>query len=65
MEKNWVVVFTDTFLPKVELVKAMLLEHEIPTIIFNQQDSAHRTFGEIQLMVDRDNVLKALHLIQS
>lgn len=65
MEKNWIVVFTDNFLPKVELVKSMLLQHNIPAIIFNQQDTAHRTFGEISLLVDRANFLKALHLIKS
>lgn len=63
MDNSWKVVFTDTFLPKVELVKALLAEHDIPAIVLNQQDSAHRTFGEIKLLVHRENILKAIHLI--
>ncbi len=65
MEKNWVVVFSDAFLPKVELIKAMLLENNIPAIIVNQQDTAYITIGDIQVLVDRGNCLKALHLIKS
>ena len=63
MDKSWKVVFTDTFLPKVELVKALLAEHDIPAIVLNQQDTAYRTFGEIKLLVHNENVLKAIHLI--
>ena len=64
MDESWKIVFTDTFLPKVELVKALLAEHDVPAIILNQQDSAHKTFGEIQLLVHRENYLKAFHLIK-
>ncbi len=63
MDSSWKVVFTDTFLPKVELVKALLAEHDVPAIVLNQQDTAHRTFGEIMLLVHRENFLKAIHLI--
>ncbi len=65
MEKNWVVVFTDAFLPKVEFIKALLLENNIPAIVLNQQDRAYTTVGDIQVLVDRENYLKALHLINN
>jgi len=65
MDDSWKVVLSETFLPKVELLKALLAEHNIPAIILNQQDTAHRTFGEISLLVHRENFLKAIHLIQS
>ncbi len=63
MNDGWVEVFSDTFLPKVELLKALLISNGIPAITLNQQDSSHQTFGEIKLMVNRENSVKAIHLI--
>lgn len=46
-----------------ELVRQMLTDHNIQSFIVNKQDSAYK-FGDIELFVHRDNVIRAKKLIQ-
>jgi len=46
-----------------ELVRQMLTNHNIQSFIVNKQDSAYK-FGNIELFVHRDNVIRAKKLIQ-
>jgi hypothetical protein len=64
MEKDWVVVFYDGFLPKVEMARALLLQHDVTAIVLNQQDSVYQTFGDINLLVKKEDFLKAATLIK-
>ena len=41
----------------------MLMDHDILSFIVNKQDSAYK-FGEIELFVHRDDVMKAKMLIR-
>ena len=45
-----------------DLVRQMLVEHDIPSFIINKQDSFYK-FGEIELYVNRDHVIRAKKLI--
>ena len=45
-----------------ELIRQMLADHDIPSFIVNKQDSIYK-FGEIELYVNRDNVIRAKKLI--
>jgi len=45
-----------------ELIRQMLLDHNIPSYIINKQDSFYK-FGEIELYVNRDHVIRAKKLI--
>jgi len=46
-----------------ELIRQMLTDHNIQSFIVNKQDSAYK-FGDIELFVHRDEVIKAKMLIQ-
>ena len=46
-----------------ELIKQMLAEHDIAAFLVNKQDSAYK-FGEIEVFVDRDDVIRAKMLIR-
>lgn len=46
-----------------ELIRQMLSDHEIPAFIMNKQDSAYK-FGDIELFVHRDHVIRAKKLIR-
>lgn len=63
MEKDWVQVYSSTFLHNVEIIKNMLESKGISSIILNQQDSFYVTIGEINLLVNRDQVVLAKDLI--
>lgn len=45
-----------------ELIRQMLAEYEIQSFIVNKQDSFYK-FGEIELYVNRDQVIRAKKLI--
>jgi hypothetical protein len=46
-----------------ELIRQKLADHEIPSFIVNKQDSAYM-FGDIELFVHRDHVIRAKMLIR-
>jgi len=60
---SWRKVSSYTFLPKAELIKAVLEADGIKCMLLNQQDSAY-LFGEIQLFVHPDQYIKALQIIK-
>ena len=53
--ENWVSVFTTTQELDAGIVKDLLDEAGFPAVILNQKDSAYKTFGDINVMVSRDN----------
>ncbi len=46
-----------------EMVRQMLADHNIQSFIVNKQDSAYK-FGDIELFVHRDNIIRAKMLIR-
>ena len=46
-----------------ELIRQMLSDHNIHSFIVNKQDSAYK-FGDIELYVHRDHVIRAKMLIR-
>ena len=64
MENNWVKVYSSTHLHEIELIKGMLAEEDIQAFSVNKVDSTYTTFGEIELFVNADDVLRAINLIK-
>jgi Putative prokaryotic signal transducing protein len=63
MEKDWIQVFSARQSYTAELVKGMLKENNISSIILNRQDSEFLV-GEVQVYVHEENAKKASELIQ-
>ena len=53
--ENWVSVFTTTEELEAGIVKDLLDEAGIPAVILNQKDSSYKTFGDINVMVNKEN----------
>lgn len=67
MEKNWIKIFTSSNYYQAEIVKQMLVENQIDTVLLNKQDSSHRTFGDIEVYIhqqDFSNAIEAMILNQ-
>ncbi|MBL4669451.1 MAG: DUF2007 domain-containing protein [Flavobacteriales bacterium] len=65
---NWVVVYTSSNLNNVEIIKGILAENEIDSVIINKQDSMHLNLINgatelISLHINPENVVKAKHII--
>ncbi|MCK4663555.1 MAG: DUF2007 domain-containing protein [Bacteroidales bacterium] len=63
MEKDWVKIYTIDKLYKAELLKDILKDEEIDSVIINKQDSSYLSFGDIEIYVKSENIIKAKYLI--
>ncbi len=62
MEKDWVLIYETNKGLEAEILKGMLMEHEIEVFILNKQDSSYH-FGSIEMYVSSNDVTKAKTLI--
>ncbi|KPK81886.1 MAG: hypothetical protein AMS27_15105 [Bacteroides sp. SM23_62_1] len=63
MEKGWVAIYTTNKLYQAELLRKVLGDNGIGSFILNKQDSSYK-FGNIEVCVRRENVLKAKMLVK-
>ncbi len=63
MEENWQKVYSSSFEHKIEITQAVLEAEGIKSVIINKKDSFY-LFGELELYVHADQVLKAKQLIK-
>jgi len=63
MEKNWIKIYTSTNYYRAEMIKQMLTEHEIDSVLMNKQDSSHRTFGHIDVYIHKANFGNAIEVM--
>ena len=59
---NWVSIYNSKFIHKVEIVRAVLLDNSIDSVVVNKQDSAY-LFGDIELHVHPDDVMLAKQIL--
>ncbi len=62
MEKDWVKIYTTHQVYQAEILKKVLADNDIGAITINKRDSSYRTFGDIEVYVRIENVLKAKKL---
>jgi hypothetical protein len=63
MEKNWVKIYKSTNFYRSEIVKQMLLQHNIIAVLLNKQDSSYRSFGNIEVYVHQEDFDHAIELL--
>jgi hypothetical protein len=64
MEEGWVIAYTTNEMFQAELLKQVLGDHGIEAVIINKMDSSYRTFGNIEIYVRQDKILKAKKLAE-
>ncbi len=63
VDEAWEIIYSSPLLYKTEILRALLEEEEIPAVVINKMDSAYLSFGEIELYVQRQDVLKAMQVV--
>jgi hypothetical protein len=58
-EEHWEKVFSTSAAYRAEIMKALLEEEDIVSVIVNKQDRSYLIFGEIEVYVKSEDVLKA------
>jgi hypothetical protein len=62
MEAGWVKIYTSADFFKSELVRQVLIDHEMEAILINKQGFPYR-IGEIEVYIHEDDFQKALEII--
>jgi hypothetical protein len=62
LEKNWVKIYSTAENYKAELLRGLLFENGIESVVVNKQDSSY-LFGEVELYVMTNDAIQAKHII--
>lgn len=63
MENGWVKIGTYATEIEAEILKAMLIENDVPAVVINKQDVIVR-FGKVELYVQAEKESDALRLLE-
>lgn len=64
MERNWTLAYSVSKLYRAELIVRKLEDNQIEALLLNKKDSATMSFGSIEIYVEKDNLEKALSIIE-
>lgn len=63
MSQNWVTIKSSDQVYQLEILKGLLLQLDITSVVINKQDSSYMNFGEAELKVLESDSEKALQII--
>jgi hypothetical protein len=63
MEKGWAKIWETSDEIRIEIARQVLADNDIEAIVINKKDSFYR-FGDIEIYVSQDNILKAKQLLK-
>lgn len=63
MEKNWIKIYSSANYYQAEIVKQMLTENEITSVLLNKKDSPHGTFGYIEVYIHQQDFSTAIEIM--
>ena len=63
MSQNWVTIKSSNQVYQLEILKGLLLQHDITSVVINKQDSSYMNFGEAELKVLESDSEKSLQII--
>ena len=64
MEGKWIRIFSSADAFRVEILKGLLAEHNIESVVINKKDSAY-LFGEVEIYVSVENAFLANQIISN
>jgi Zn-dependent membrane protease YugP len=65
MEKGWEKIFTTSQPYQAEVARQVLEEAGIQAVVINKKDSSYLAFGEAEVYVQQDDVIRAKQLIKN
>jgi hypothetical protein len=63
--ENWIKVFESEMQVRAEIVKGVLEEHGIQSVVLNKQETVYKIFGTYQVLVQRENSILASTIVQN
>ncbi|WP_460912816.1 putative signal transducing protein [Spirosoma areae] len=67
MNENWESIYSTPLPHRAELVKALLLDHDIPAVVVNRQSSSYPTigWGKSEVHVQANNAVLAKVIVEN
>ena len=62
MEKGWIKIFTSSDIYRSEMVKQVLIEHEIDAVLLNKQLSGYN-IGAVEVYIHQEDFSKAVEIM--
>ena len=59
MKEGWAIAYSTNQMYNAELLKTVLGDNDIESVIINKMDSAYHAFGDIEVYVRQDQILRA------
>jgi hypothetical protein len=63
LDEDWVKIYSSTEIHKIEIVKAVLEDNDIPSFEINKKDSSYTSIGDIELYVSSENAVLSKAII--
>ncbi|TAH41326.1 MAG: hypothetical protein EYC69_08550 [Bacteroidetes bacterium] len=64
MEKEWKRIYISNKIHLVEIVRAVLADNDIPSVVVDKRDSSYISIGDIEVYVSEENAILAQVLIE-
>ena len=64
MEKDWVIAYESKQEYLANIARTILSDNDIESVIINKKDSIYNSFGDIEVYVNRDNLIRAKQILQ-
>lgn len=64
MEKDWVIAYESKQEYLADIARTILSDNDIESVIINKKDSIYNSFGDIEVYVNRDNLIRAKQILQ-
>ncbi len=61
---DWVKIFESGNVSHANIIRMMLIEHDIPCVLLDKKDSIYGTFGQAELYTQSEFVMRAIQLIK-
>lgn len=61
---NWQKIYATNSLPQAEIVRSLLQNFGIQAVIINKRESVYNLFGEAEVHVPREHVIRAIQLLK-
>ncbi len=65
MEKGWEKIFSTSLFWQAEMARQVLEEAGIQAVVIDKKDSSYLAFGEAEVYVKQDDVIRAKQLIKN
>ena len=64
MEEDWVKAYESMQEYLAEIARSVLSDNNIESVIINKKDSVFNSLGNIEVYVNRDNLIRAKQILQ-